>query len=233
MKKWRCTVCGYIHEGPEPPEVCPVCGADKSKFVEYTEADEKRDKEKAAAKAAKTAAKAPAAEASAQKPAAESPAAPEEPAAGAAAFASRAFALVKDLMVKHHAHPIAVHVPNGVVPITFALALLAVLFQSDRMAGAVFFNLLFVALSMPLVLFAGFLDWKRKYNSALTHLFIIKMTCGGIVTALSFFLTAWLIKTPQVLLSEGRGMFLLLFLAMLAAIGAAGYLGGKLVFKEG
>lgn len=26
MKKWRCTVCGYIHEGEAPPEVCPVCG---------------------------------------------------------------------------------------------------------------------------------------------------------------------------------------------------------------
>lgn len=26
MKKWRCTVCGYIHEGETPPDVCPVCG---------------------------------------------------------------------------------------------------------------------------------------------------------------------------------------------------------------
>lgn len=22
---WRCRVCGYIHEGNEPPEVCPLC----------------------------------------------------------------------------------------------------------------------------------------------------------------------------------------------------------------
>ena len=32
-KRWRCTVCGYIHEGDEPPDVCPVCGADRSQFV--------------------------------------------------------------------------------------------------------------------------------------------------------------------------------------------------------
>lgn len=32
-RQWQCTVCGYIHEGPEPPEHCPVCGADRSKFV--------------------------------------------------------------------------------------------------------------------------------------------------------------------------------------------------------
>jgi uncharacterized membrane protein len=32
-RHWRCTVCGYIHEGDEPPEFCPVCGADRSLFV--------------------------------------------------------------------------------------------------------------------------------------------------------------------------------------------------------
>ena len=31
--RWRCTICNYIHNGPEPPDVCPVCGADRSKFV--------------------------------------------------------------------------------------------------------------------------------------------------------------------------------------------------------
>lgn len=30
--KWRCTVCGHIHEGEEPPEKCPVCGQGKEKF---------------------------------------------------------------------------------------------------------------------------------------------------------------------------------------------------------
>ena len=34
MKKFVCSVCGYIHEGAEPPEKCPICGADKSKFIE-------------------------------------------------------------------------------------------------------------------------------------------------------------------------------------------------------
>jgi len=34
VRKWQCTVCGYIHEGDEPPEECPVCGADRSKFIE-------------------------------------------------------------------------------------------------------------------------------------------------------------------------------------------------------
>ncbi len=33
-KKFICVVCGYVHEGPEAPEKCPVCGAPKSKFKE-------------------------------------------------------------------------------------------------------------------------------------------------------------------------------------------------------
>ncbi len=35
MKKWRSTVCGYIHEGDEPPEKCPRCGAPKESFASY------------------------------------------------------------------------------------------------------------------------------------------------------------------------------------------------------
>ena len=37
MKKWRCTVCGYVHQGEEPPEKCPNCGAPREKFEEYKE----------------------------------------------------------------------------------------------------------------------------------------------------------------------------------------------------
>ena len=37
MKKFRCTVCGYIHEGDAAPEKCPLCKAPASKFVEVEE----------------------------------------------------------------------------------------------------------------------------------------------------------------------------------------------------
>jgi len=32
--KYVCKVCGYVHEGPEAPEACPVCKAPKAKFEE-------------------------------------------------------------------------------------------------------------------------------------------------------------------------------------------------------
>ena len=39
MKKWVCTVCGYVYEGENPPEKCPQCGVPASKFKEQA-ADE-------------------------------------------------------------------------------------------------------------------------------------------------------------------------------------------------
>ena len=36
MKKWVCTVCGYVYEGENPPEFCPVCKQPASKFKEQS-----------------------------------------------------------------------------------------------------------------------------------------------------------------------------------------------------
>ncbi len=32
-KMWRCEVCAYLHEGEEPPDICPKCGVPKEDFV--------------------------------------------------------------------------------------------------------------------------------------------------------------------------------------------------------
>ena len=36
-KKYKCKVCGYIHEGNKAPETCPVCKAPASEFEEIKE----------------------------------------------------------------------------------------------------------------------------------------------------------------------------------------------------
>ena len=36
MKKFVCTVCGYVYEGDAAPEKCPVCGVGADKFKEQT-----------------------------------------------------------------------------------------------------------------------------------------------------------------------------------------------------
>jgi rubrerythrin len=37
MKKFVCSVCGYVYEGEAAPEFCPVCKAPASKFIEQSE----------------------------------------------------------------------------------------------------------------------------------------------------------------------------------------------------
>ena len=39
MEKWKCTVCGYIHEGPLPADfICPLCKQPADKFVKIEDA---------------------------------------------------------------------------------------------------------------------------------------------------------------------------------------------------
>ena len=68
MKKWKCLVCGYIHEGDEPPEKCPVCGADASQFEELIEEDSPAEEAPAEAEPAE---EAPVEEAPVEEPEAE------------------------------------------------------------------------------------------------------------------------------------------------------------------
>ncbi len=37
MKKFVCSVCGYVYEGEQAPEFCPQCKAPREKFIEKKE----------------------------------------------------------------------------------------------------------------------------------------------------------------------------------------------------
>ena len=39
MKKFVCTVCGYVHEGTSAPEFCPLCKAPAEKFTEQKQGE--------------------------------------------------------------------------------------------------------------------------------------------------------------------------------------------------
>ena len=42
MKKFVCTICGYVHEGDAAPEFCPICKAPAEKFKEQASLGEAR-----------------------------------------------------------------------------------------------------------------------------------------------------------------------------------------------
>ena len=52
MARFKCTVCGYIHEGDDAPAVCPRCKQPREKFVEMLGGGQYRPVEGAAAPAA-------------------------------------------------------------------------------------------------------------------------------------------------------------------------------------
>lgn len=217
MKKWQCLVCGYIHTGPEPPEKCPVCGADKSQFVEVTE-DEQTGAPGGGGGTAETESK----ETGPNNAPASKGAAP--------AFIER----VNREFVKHHVHPLSVHIPNGVLPMAVIFVFLAALFQSPGLATAAFYAMVFVLVTLPLVLYSGFNEWKRKYRSSLRPIFITKIIAAFVVTAATLILVLWHVIDPDAAAKSSslRFGYLFIHVVMLAAAGVAGFIGGKLVFKD-
>lgn len=41
--RWICTICGYIHEGDQPPEACPICAVGPELFVKDEVEDSSSD----------------------------------------------------------------------------------------------------------------------------------------------------------------------------------------------
>ena len=218
--RWRCTVCGYVHTGSEPPEKCPVCGADKSLFVPVIE-----DAEVAPVSGTET-----------------KPAEPEEaisaPKGRSSGFkppweGNERLTIIAKRLTQLHGHPVAVHIPNGVLPVAVLFGLLAMLLGSKSLALAAGYNMLFVCLAMPVVVATGLVDWVNRYGGHMTAIFKNKLICAGVVTSLTLVLAIWWIAAPDL---YQRGLlanwfFILLHLIDLGAAGLAGWFGGKLVFK--
>jgi rubredoxin len=232
MKKWKCTVCGYVHTGDEPPDQCPVCGAPKSRFIEVTEPASPPPEPSVPVPEQASAPE----KVETQAPEATQPAAAAQPAAPepVSPFKDSRYRRLFDLMTKYHGHPISVHIPNGLLPITVLFIVLSALFSLKGMASAASYNLGVVALSMPLVLFSGWVDWQNRFNGAITNVFTVKIACGIIVTVTAWFLFIWLLVNPEVVTTpqSSRVAFFGINLIMLGAAITAGWHGGKLVFKD-
>ena len=228
MKKWKCLVCGYIHTGDEPPEKCPVCGAPKSQFVEVTEPSAPPPKPAPRAIPEARPAAAPLERAA---PTAAAKAAEPEP---VPRFKDSRYRRLFEMLTKYHGHPISVHIPNGLLPVTILFLILSALFTIKGMATAATYNMGVVALSMPLVLFLGWVDWQNRFNGAITDIFIAKIACGIIVTVTAWFLFIWLLVNPSVVTTPhpSRVAFFMINLIMLGAASIAGWYGGKLVFRD-
>ena len=248
VKKWRCTVCGYIHEGAEPPDICPVCGADKSMFEPLVEPVDEKERVRTISPKPPAEDKVGVGDTPRQEeiwPALEvedgsepfSDVAPEpEPQPGSAPEPAPQgfYDMVLAQMLKHHIHPVSVHIPNGMLPISFIFILLTLVTGSPALNMAAFCNMIAVVACMPLVLFSGYIEWQNRYRGYLSNRFITKIVCAAVVAITALAVVVWWIIDPDVLMavSWSRRCFLLINLIMVAAAVTAGYIGGKLVFKD-
>ncbi len=205
MKKWKCTVCGYIHEGDEPPEKCPTCGAGKESFIEIVE---KQEEALAEVKTDNGAASAP----------------PSPPAKNEATGLTA-------LILKHHLHPVSVHTPNGVLPLAILFLFLAMAFDLTGFEKAAFFNLVFVMLTIPVVIATGVIEWRNRYKGVMTRIFGIKIGASVVVTTTLLAMVIWRLVDPGVASSASRWVYLFVGVVMVGTVGLAGHLGGKLVFN--
>ncbi len=213
--RWRCSVCGYIHTGSSPPDKCPVCGADKSQFVLLTDQPADRvDSDEMQASTASTGQN------------------HIEDESGISQMFPESVKELSQKLTLFHGHPVAVHIPNGVLPVAVLFTFLALLFGSASLAAAAKWNVILIALAMPIVIATGVIDWINKFKGRMTQVFKVKMVCAAIVTLLTIILAIWWLADPDLYL---RGLFsnwffFLLHLIDLAAAGTAGWYGGKLVF---
>ncbi len=209
MKKWECSVCGYIHEGDEPPQNCPVCQADRDKFFEIT------DQEDAASNMA-----------SETETARPVPEVPQEPLSMGEKLA--------DLLVEKHLHAISVHSPNGIIPVAVIFLVLNVVLKLSGLENAIYYNMIAVLIGMPPVIATGYITWQKKYGGAKTTLFKIKIAASSAATVILFGLVIWKTIQPEILSAPSidRWLFLMWSLLLLATVGVAGHLGGQLVFAK-
>jgi hypothetical protein len=206
MTRWKCKVCKYVHEGDAPPDTCPICKVPKEKFTEIDQYGNPLENRPQAQKPRKKVKSKPA------------------PSGNA----------LSRTLVKYHAHPMSVHVPNGVIPISVAFAFGAVFLNFAGLAEAAFYNNIVVVISFPFVLFSGYLSWKIKYRGFLSNRFLTKIISSTIATITAISLVIWYYTDPHVLASDSsyKWLFLAVNIILFGATSVSGFIGGKLVFKE-
>ncbi len=245
-RRWKCVVCGYIHKGDEPPEKCPACGAEKSMFVEIDEEGNKLEAQQEEIKEETTEAEESKTEETVEevkqegevvvvKEVVEKVAESEKEEVKEKAEEKPSWSFLNwigRMVLKFHLHPIAVHTPNGVLPMAVIFMVLTVIYNFQSFELASFYSLIFILSILPVVVITGYLEWQMRYNGAKTLLFITKIFCSLVVLGTVSTLVIWRFIDPAVASPESpaRMTYLIVGLVALFAVGIAGHLGGKLVF---
>lgn len=257
VRKWRCTVSGYVHLGTEPPEQCPICEATAEQFEEVVEDEDSTPPLEPVTKKWRCTVcgyihngetppeKCPVCAAPASmfveidlegkalgEVEKEEPVSLEKTEENVEQESSSFMEKIGRLILALHLHPITVHFPNGIIPVAVVFLALAIYTKIELLESVAFYNFIAVLIMLPIVIFTGYIEWQKRYKGVRTAIFITKIISAVIVLGAVNVLVIWRLLDPEVVAAGSPTQLIYLGIAG-AALGAAaiaGHLGGKLVF---
>lgn len=132
-----------------------------------------------------------------------------------------------------HYHPMFVHFPQALFPVSFAAFLLYIATGTRELEVGSFVTAAFGAAVTPLTTLTGFLDWKIRYKGYMTSVFKIKITGAFVLIGLSVpavLLRALVPDAISLPLGSPGWIYGALLAACVVANVVLGHYGGKLVF---
>jgi rubredoxin len=201
-KRWRCTVCGYVHAGDEPPGVCPVCGVDAAKFELEGGVDDTVPQGRG------------------QNP------------ASSASPGPLAFAL--EMWETFVLHAVAAHFPNGLLPSAALFFALFFIKGSESLETTAFHLVALTVVVTPVVFLSGLRDWQAKFGGAPGGVFYKKIMLALIMLILGIAAVTLrgVVGSWDGLELWGQILYLSLVAGMLGCVTMLGHYGGQLVFMK-
>ena len=130
-------------------------------------------------------------------------------------------------------HPMFVHFPQALFPVSFASFLLYLATGARDFEVGAYLTAAFGAAVTPVTTFTGFLDWKIRYKGYMTSVFRIKIVGAFVLIGLSVLAVLLRSIVPDVAAMPLAGLGwvygALLFACVLTGV-VLGHYGGKLVF---
>jgi len=214
LKRWRCSVCGYLHTGDTPPEVCPVCGVGSEKFVLIEES-------------------APSSEpvvATEANPKEDEP--PEVKAPEDKPAPSKIMNFIGEMQASFKPHPVMAHFPNALIPTLGLFLAITVVLRVKTLDHGIYLLLGVICLSAILTLATGIYSWQRHFGGARSKIFHRKLILG--VCLVLICLEMFYLRFSQAELFTRFGIptffFLILAAGALFCVTLLGHYGGILVF---
>jgi len=135
-------------------------------------------------------------------------------------------------LLGQHPHPVSVHFPIALSITAVFFTFLGLLFSSESLKTAGFYNICMALLTTPFAVSAGFLSWYHNYKKAFTTLFTAKIILSATLFILLCAALITHIMGGDSAQSPYYWTYNLLVLFLAPNVAALGYLGGRITFPR-